>query len=272
MNLTIPDVTSTLDKLMDVESTFNGLTQTISMWICQHRKTVKENIKLIEEKSDKNDIAVLNIFLRDLLVRAIKGEMGTLVHNQLLSIIMDKADLLETNYRTVLKNANYRWGVDKGSKVIVDVVNHVESCLHWDWGGYINNAEENKDINYQNDPMLTIKNVGFKVRDLALSNFSLYYAAFDLHVTRVITRLGWLNYGFNLIEHGLEMGTNPDDHKNYLFLHKLLFSLSAKTNGKYTPVDIDRIFWHLGKTLCGAKTECDKCPIADVCLTGKAYN
>lgn len=65
--------------------------------------------------------------------------------------------------------------------------------------------------------MLRIKNIGFKLRDLSLSNFSPYYAAFDLHVTRVLTRLGWLNYGFPFVSNtGLEMGNNPSNDKNYL--------------------------------------------------------
>ncbi len=70
---------------------------------------------------------------------------------------------------------------------------YVTSDLHWDWDSYITQAEKQKENNYQKDPILSIKNISFKLRDLALSNFSPYYAAFDLHVTRVVTRIGWLN-------------------------------------------------------------------------------
>jgi hypothetical protein len=109
-----------------------------------------------------------------------------------------------------------------------------------------------------------------KLRDLALSNFSPHYAAFDLHVTRVLTRIGWLNYGFPLVgNNDLEMGNNPGNGKNYLFLHSLFVLLSSMTGSKYTPVDLDRIFWHLGKSTCGAKTTCFGCPIKEECLTGK---
>lgn len=270
MNITIPDVSETLDKLLQVESEFDGTKQSIRQWVDAHRIKIKENRSLIENESHANDIPVLNMFLRDLLVRAIKGEMGSLVYKGLLVKIRTKADLLETNYREVLKNANYRWGVDNGSKVISDVVNLVQSILKWNWRAYIERAENEREINYKDDPMLRIKNISFKLRDLALSNFSPYFAAFDLHVTRVLTRLGWLNYGFPFLGYtDLEMGNNPGNDKNYLFLHRLFVSLSDMTKGEYTPVDLDRVLWHLGKSICGAKTKCGTCPVIAECPTGR---
>ncbi|MBU1706125.1 MAG: hypothetical protein ABIJ25_01670 [Pseudomonadota bacterium] len=270
MQITIPDVSETLDRLMTVESTFDGTTQPIRQWVLEHRAKIRENRSLIENGSLANDIPILNMFLRDLLVRAIKGEMGSRVYEELLSTIKSKEDLLETNYRKVLKNANYRWGVDDGSKVISDVVDHVQSVLHWNWCAYIERAENEKETNFQSDPMLSIKNISFKLRDLALSNFSPHYAAFDLHVTRVLTRLGWLNYGFPFLGNtDLEMGNNPGNDKNYLFLHRLFVSLSDMTEGNYTPVDLDRILWHFGKSVCGARSRCGACPIGGGCPTGK---
>ena len=270
MHFTIPDVTETLDRLMTIESAFDGTTQPISRWVSKHRAKIKENRNLIKNESSANDIRILNMFLRDLLVRAIRGEMGSRVYEELLATIKTKADLLKTSYREVLKKANYRWGVDDGSKVIADVVHHVQSVLHWNWRAYIDQAENEKETNYQSDPMLRIKNISFKLRDLALSNFSPHFAAFDLHVTRVLTRLGWLNYGFPFLGNTeLEMGNNPGNDKNYLFLHRLFVSLSDMTEGRYTPVDLDRILWHLGKSMCGAKSICGACPIAGGCPTGK---
>jgi endonuclease III len=268
--INIPDVSETLDRLMAIKSVFDGTEKPISQWVSEHRAEIQENCKLIANKSDANEIAVLNMFLRDLLVRAIKGEMGSRVYEELLATIRTKEDLLEKNYREVLKKANYRWGVEVGSKVISDVVHHVQSVLHWNWRAYIDEAEKERQTNYQGDPMLRIKNISFKLRDLALSNFSQNYAAFDLHVTRVLTRLSWLNYGFPLVGNTeLEMGNNPGNDKNYLFLHRLIVELSHMTGDKYTPVDLDRILWHLGKSICRAKSMCRVCPVADGCPTGQ---
>jgi endonuclease III len=65
------------------------------------------------------------------------------------------------------------------------------------------------------------------------------------------------------------MGNNPGNEKNYLFLHRLFVSLSDITEGKYTPVDLDRILWHFGRSHCGAESMCGTCPIGGDCPTGK---
>lgn len=270
MQIAIPDVNESLERLIAVKSTFDGTTQPIRQWVSVHRAEIEKNRSLIDNDSAEHDIHVLNMFLRDLLVRAIKGEMGSRVYEQLNVTIKTKADLTEANYRQVLKNANYRWGVDDGSKVISEVVQYVHSVLRWNWRAYIERAENEKETNYQSDPMLRIKNISFKLRDLALSNFSPYYAAFDLHVTRVLTRLGWLNYGFPFLGNpDMEMGNDPGNDKNYLFLHSLFISISDMTKGEYTPVDLDRILWHFGKSICGAKSKCYVCPVNAECPTGK---
>lgn len=269
MIIPIPEVDRTLEMLTAVESRFEGRMQPISSWVTEHRNEMKRNRILLAERSDTSDIVILNIILRDLLVRAIKGEMGQKVYRELIATIRTKADLKESNYQSILDNSNYRWKV-AGSKVISDVIACLNTELLWDWTAYIQKAEEQKENNYQDDPFLRIKNISFKLRDLALSNFSPYYAAFDLHVTRVLTRMGWLNYGFSLVNDAdLEMGNNPGSEKNYLFLHGLFILLSNMTKGKYSPVDLDRIFWHVGRSKCGAKTKCHSCPVKAECPTGK---
>jgi len=271
MQIMIPNVSETLESLMAVESTFDGITRQIRQWVSEHRTEIKKNKGLIENnRTGENDILILNLFLTDLLVRAIKGEMGKRVSKELHKTIKTKADLVEANYCDILKNSNYRWGVEDGAKVISDVVHHVHSVLKWNWSDYIERAEREKKSNYPSDPILKIRNISFKLRDLALSNFSPYYAAFDLHVTRVLTRIGWLNYGFPFLANAdFEMGNNPGNGKNYLFLHRLFIALFEMTKREYTPVDLDRIFWHFGKSICGAKSKCNLCPIAAQCPTGR---
>jgi len=83
VQITIPNVSETLDRLMGVESTFDGTTQPVRQWISEHRRKIKENLSLIEDESSANAIPVLNIFLRDLLARAIKGEMWSRVYEEL---------------------------------------------------------------------------------------------------------------------------------------------------------------------------------------------
>ena len=137
------------------------------------------------------------------------------------------------------------------------------------WGKYVLEAEAEHADNFRKDPFLTIKGVGFKVRDLALSNFSVKYIANDLHIVRVSTRLGLLNYGFDLFRPGIEMGNNPNNNNHYSFLNRLFKKLSESTDGKYLPVDIDKTFWHFGRTICNDKPKCRECPVMGDCLTGR---
>lgn len=87
MNLVIPDVTTTLNKLMSIESTFDGKTKPIQDWVSEHRKKIRRNRKLFKNNSSENDIPILHIFLRDLLVRAIKAEVGERIFKKLQEII-----------------------------------------------------------------------------------------------------------------------------------------------------------------------------------------
>jgi len=295
MELKLPDINEIISKIIELKAPFDGKSRKIKDWLAEHRKQIKKNQRRIKCKSDENDIKILLSFLRDLLVRAIKGESGEKVYRELRNLIKSKQDLNEGNYRKILQRAKYRWQED-GVQVIASVVKIFAQEDKWDWENYFERAEKYHETDFQEDDLLKIKNVKFKVRDLALSSFNPNYVATahfitskiavfdtdnaalggyemasnDLHVVRVITRVGLLNYGFDLI-HGdkLEMGNNPANEKNYLFLHRLVHKLSGLTGYKYLPADLDRIFWHFGKSICDAKPECSKCSIKNVCLTGQ---
>lgn len=273
MKINLPDIKKVISLLVNIESSFDGETHKIQKWVEKNRDSIRERNKLIEEKSDKNDIKILIFLLTDLLIRAMKGEIGTKVFNELQKLIKTKKDLNYENYVRILKNVNYRWGAERGAKVIEKVANLFANEYNWNWAVYFNDAEKYFDNNFIKDKLLKIKYVKFKVRDLALSSFNKNYIANDLHVVRVITRIGLLNYGFTFLrDNNLEMGNDPDNKKNYLFLHKLILKLSKLTYNEYSPADLDRIFWHFGRSICKAKPNCSICPIKDICLTGQYRN
>lgn len=268
MNITLPDFNALINNILPVVAEYNNRSQRISIWVGEHRSKIDENNKLLESNTKHNSIKVLNIFITDLLMRAIRGEVGEKLKNSLDRNIVCLGDLTVPNYRKILDDCNYRWK-DDGIKLIEDVVEYFGQELHWDWKLYFSHARENYKTNFQEDKLLKIKNLKYKVRDLALSNFVEYYCANDLHVVRVATRIGLLVYGYDLLKDtSLEMGNNPSNSKNYLFLHGLFLKLSCFTSGQYSPVDIDRIFWHFGRTICHHTPQCDMCPINHLCLTG----
>jgi hypothetical protein len=267
--LTLPDVSTILERLMQLESFFDERNQTVEKWVGEQRRQTIENLALTKTGSDGHDMQVLRIFIRDLLMRNIVGEGGERIHEALCEIVRTKNDLTKSNFEIALKQARYRW-VKDGSDVIIAVVTYFRDELRWNWQLYLQEAERAKEWNFPDDPLLKIKNIKFKVRDLALSNFNSNYAAFDLHVTRVVSRIGLVAYGWELTaDPEIDFGTNPSNKENYLFHHRLFRKLASISEGRFTPVDLDRIFWHLGRCKCRAATECATCPIRDECLTGR---
>ncbi|MBC8249658.1 MAG: hypothetical protein H8E90_08265 [Anaerolineales bacterium] len=265
MKFEVPEVRDVVTRMLEVEASFDGTRQEIYQWLKDHRRRLERNKQLV---AANEYVQVLIIFLPDLLIRGMRGEAGSKVRRELKERIKEEADLRKDIYQRVLKKANYRWG-EKGVQVIEDVVRIFRDDYGWDWGQYFEEAEAEKETNFLSDKLLKVKYIGFKVRDLALLSFNENYIANDRNVVRVITRLGFLNYGFELWDDNLEMGTDLAKRENYLFLHRLALQLSALTDGTYSPSDLDRIFWHFGRSRCEAKPQCGDCPVAKICPTGR---
>ena len=131
------------------------------------------------------------------------------------------------------------------------------------WGVYLNEAKTKYKDNFVEDEFLSIKGVGLKVRDLALSCFLKEYSANDVHVVRVLVRTGLFVYGYG----DIDIGTNPNKKEDYLFMRKLIIRLSGESD--FSPGELDRIFWHFGRTICKKKPDCQKCLVKNDCLTYK---
>jgi len=273
MKIQLPDINNLLKKMIQVTSVFDGEKKTINDRVQEHRKRIKSYQNLLDHRNEETDIKILLYMLTDLLIRAMRGERGSKVYQALREKIKSKEDLAEQNYKSILKKAQYRWGIKTGVQIISDVVNFFSNTLKWNWKKYFADAEKFRETDFQEDELLKIKHIGFKVRDLAVSNFNRNYVANDLHVVRVMTRIGLLNYGFDIpLYKDLEMGNNPGNKKNYLFLHKLVLHLSHLTNNNYFPADLDKIFWSFGRSICKNRPKCKSCPISEFCLTGQSYH
>ena len=270
MKLELPDIKIIIPRIWKVKSRYDGKELTIQGWVELHRKNIQKNKSLIPKRSEKNDIKILNTLLTALLIRAMRGEAGRKISISLNQSIRSKSDLKYKVYLKLLESAQYRWGAEKGAVIIRDVVKIFEQDYQWNWKDYFDEGEKHAERNFPQDKILQINNIGMKVRDLALSSFSEKYIANDLHVVRVMTRIGLLNYGFDLTaDSNLEMGNNPGNEKNYLFLHKLVLKISKKLRNKISPADLDRTFWHFGRTVCSSTPKCNICPIKIHCLSGK---
>ncbi len=267
----LPEINQVLDGIQTVESRVDNKINSIENWITYQRSNIIENRKLIKKQSEQAKISIFKKLIIDFLMRAVRGERGGYLRDSIELNINSFEDLNEENYKRSIIDGKYRWGLETGIFILREVVKTIEENYDWNWKQYFDEVDEKYATNFEDDPFKQIKYIGFKVRDLAVSNFNDRYVANDLHVVRVATRIGLLNYGFHIMgDDRYEMGNNPSDERNYLFLHQLFQHLSNETANRYSPVDIDRIFWHLGRSICKKRPKCDKCPIKHICLTGKA--
>lgn len=272
MKIEIPEITEVLDNIQDVESKAGLEENEAPKSIQSHRKEQKdyinENKELLDKQKD-SELTVIKKLIVEFLMRAVKGERGNKLRKAVNKNLQTKEDLNRDTYKKIIAEGSYRFGEKIGVEIFEGVINTIHKHYNSNLKKYFSKAENNYITNFEDDPFLDVKNIGHKVRDLALSNFNENYIANDLHVVRVATRIGLLNYGYRFAsDDNLELGNNASNKKQYRFLHKLFLYFSDETKGKYKLVDIDRSFWHLGKTLCNNKPKCKECPINNICLTG----
>jgi hypothetical protein len=165
---------------------------------------------------------------------------------------------------SILGQTGYRFP-KPGLKVVMDS-KQIVTDSSFVWSSYIEEAERSYESDFPNDKFLEIKNVGFKTRDLALSELSDRYAAIDLHVVRVISRTGLLVHGFG----DLNISTDVRNGRGYMFFHALVLKLARRTgwpDSGYSPGEIDKMIWRFGVAVCKADPVCGSCPVAGNCLT-----
>jgi len=263
MQINLPNINTLTKKILSTKTSFVGnlvysdlgqtTTQTIEQWRLDYLKELKLN-------NSFNNIKKFKIFVANLLLRANRGEVGGKLYNVFNGKIKEFKDLNKKNIGNVLKQSGHRFQL-QGIDTVLDAKELLFNKYQSKWDKYFKEAKENYKNNFLDDDFLKINGVGFKVRDLALSCFLKEYSANDSHVVGVLVRTGLILYGYG----DLNFGTNPNNSKNYLFLRNLIINISEQT--PYSPGEIDRIFWHFGRTICKSKPLCDKCPIKNICLT-----
>jgi len=265
MEISLPDIDVLIRKVLPVKASFTGdfihpnlgrtTTQSIEQWRLNYLKELKLNNSL-------DNIKKFKVFIASLLLRANRGEVGGKLYNAFNDKVKKFKDLNKENIRKILKHSGYRFQ-PQGIETVLNAKKLLFNKYQAKWDKYFKEAKENYKNNFLDDDFLKINGVGFKVRDLALSCFLKEYSANDFHVVDVLVRTGLILYGYG----DLNFGTNPNNDENYLFLRNLIINISEQT--PYPPGEIDRIFWHFGRTICKSKPLCEKCPIRNICLTYK---
>jgi endonuclease III len=258
MPIEVPSIVNMLDKMGKVPAPYQDIKKSINEW--------RQNY-LDELATPRDGIQVFNRFVSDLLERAMRGEVGTRRNEAFKKTFRSYEDVTDTRVQQVLKSTGYRFP-NMGLEV-VRAAKGIVMAKGFSWNSYFGEAEWNYADDYQNDKFLEIDGVSFKTRDLALSAFSNRFVAIDVHISRITLRTGLFVSGYG----DPKISSDYKDKQGYLFLHNLLIKLSKETGwpGKgYSPGEIDRTFWYFGRTICKSEPKCSSCPVAEICLTGRA--
>ena len=259
MLVEVPEADDVLARMAGVQSTFAGETRTIAEWR-------REYVERVASAREGSPIEVFKRFVGGgLLERAMSGEAYERRMEGFPSFFQSYDDVTEDRVRQFLAAVGYRF--PEAGLVVVMKAKEIVTSPGFCWLSYFEDAEGKYRDEFRDDAFLRIKGVSYKTRDLALSEFSKLFVAVDLHVTRVMARTGLLVHGYG----DPAITTNQQTPDGYLFLHRLTLKLSESTGwpqGGYSPGEIDRVFWHFGRTMCKKRPRRSQCPVGDVCLTG----
>ena len=248
-----PKFSKVIELLLPLELPWGGQTYTIDEW---RRKTKRE----VQENRRHDKIKIFNRFVSALLegFRA-RGEEYDPRIALMNKYIHDFSAVTTGRIQQILAENHYPLP-KRGLEVILSGRKITEPSA-FQWEQYFCEAENKYESGYMDDVFLKIKGVGKKVRDFALSEFSLFYCAIDRHLADVIRRTGLLLYGYGQPD----FGTSPT--KNYEFLQRLLIQFSKQS--EYSPKEIDTMLWFFSNKngICKGRPECSRCPIKNICLT-----
>jgi len=231
-----------------------------------HDFVARDRIAARQRRAVSDDATIFRRFGAALLERNVTGASYDRRIEVFDRHLANPALLDAEQAENMLRESKYRFP-PQGVSVLL-ALRELVMTADFSWLTYFSEAEEVWESGFEQDPMLTIKGVGYKTRDFALSEFSDYFCACDLHVRRLIARTGLLLRGYG----DPDIATGSDD-VDYRFLRRLIQKLAKETgfpdqpNG-LSPAHIDGVLWYFGQGWCGAHPNCKECAANHVCLTG----
>ena len=254
--LTVPSVQEVADRLMSADVRFRDETAPLGQLVSVDRQDAAER-----RRGDPN--AIFLRFAAALLERNVTGASYFRRLDVFGSDFGDPASLTPEHAEAMLRESGYRYP-PTGALALVEITAQL-TAADFSWPDYFAEAEAKWESGFDDDPLKQIKGVGDKTRDFALSEFSDYYCAPDLHVCRMMARTGLILRGLG------DPGISTVD---YGFVRKVIGQLARSTGWPesadgLSPAHIDRMFWYYGqdRNRCAATPHCDACPASDLCLT-----
>ena len=224
-------------------------------------KTVQEHVRDqmldIEENRKLSNSGKFRVLIGKFLYVQIKSQTAEKVMEYLSSRFNTPKELAEADVGSLIakfRQLGYRFP-NKARTLIA-----ISRVLRDRFNGRIGDYIVFVDGNYRDDPILGVKGVGFKTRDIALSSFTKKYSLVDVHISNVLSRTGLILRAYL---YGFKLTTDRSNEINYLEMTRLLSKLSEEAEMK--PFEFDQTLWFFGKDYCSPR-KCIKCP-AKKCVT-----
>jgi len=267
VEIDVPEPSDVLTRIANVEAEDGGIRRSIAQW----REWYREDLTTAPQKPP---LSIFCRFVNSLLERAITAtSWKRRLEGFQKSFVSFKA-ITDESVSKVLDETGYRFPED--GLTVVRKAKEIATAPTFTWSSYIEKAEQFYETDFPDDLFRRIRCVGFKTRDLALSELSDRFAAMDVHLVRVISRTGLLLHGYGVMDASTEVAkdisTDVGKDSGYLFFHALILKLARRTGwpgSGYSPGEIDRMIWNFGRTVCNNSPNCKPCPLAGICLTSK---
>lgn len=224
-------------------------------------RTVQEHVKNqmvdIEGNSRLPDSEKFKVFIGKFLYVQIRSETAERAMKYVSSNFSTPNELAATDAESMVtkfRQLGYRFP-DKALTLI-----EISKILRDKFNSRVDEYIAFASRNYREDPILKVRGVGFKTRDIALSSFTAEYSLVDVHIANVLSRTGLILKAYL---YGLKLTTDRSDENNYLEMAKLLAKLSKEAN--MMPFEFDQTLWFFGRDYC-SPMNCDKCPV-EKCVT-----
>jgi len=247
----VPDVLSFVKDVYGASVEYpTGTWKTVEEHVKDQMADIQENRKLPDSKK-------FGVFIGKFLYVQIRSETAEKAMEYISSNFASPDELAATDadlLATKLRQLGYRFP-DKAF-TLVEISKILRDKFNSKVDDYIRFAKRN----YREDPILEVRGVGFKTRDIALSAFTAEYSLVDVHIANVLSRTGLILKAYL---YGLKLTTDRSDENNYFEMTKLLSKLSKEAN--MMPFEFDQTLWFFGKDYC-SPMNCDKCPVKK-CVT-----
>lgn len=247
----VPDTSSLVKDMLLATAEYP---KEIRKMIQQH---VEEQMRDIDNNRKLSNPEKFKVFIGKFLYVQVRSEKAEKVMEYISSRFNTPADLAKADAATLaskFRQMGYRFP-DK-ARVLIEI----SKILQKRFDGEIDDYIAFVDTHYTDDPVLNVKGVGFKTRDIALSSFTKNYSLVDVHISNVLSRTGLILKAYL---YGFKLTTDRTNESNYLEMTKLLSKLS--TEAGMMPFEFDQTLWFFGKDYC-SPMKCEKCSVQK-CVT-----